>query len=288
MNRRVQQKTQTGYGVTRSARIAISAALLVGSAAALAEKPRFNDTLTLSVGGMSRSGNATLASTRTNAVVDKLTLDELDLDDDTDVFWADLAWQISQRWQFRMNYSSFQANGAWEAIEEGNFDDLEWTAGAKLTSSFDMELYIAELTWDFLKSEKGHLGAGVGVHAADLDVELLLELSQSVGGSGTVQYDQDNVDVLAPLPNVSVAGGYRLRDSLYLSGRMAYFSLNYDQYEGEVLSARAALEWRPWRHLGFGLAYQYVDLNLGVEGNRHTDLYDLEFYGPVLFFAFGI
>ena len=78
-----------------------------------------------------------------------------------------------------------------------------------------------------------------------------------------------------------------LGEKVYLSGHAGYFSLKYDKYDGELFSIRGALEWRPWRNFGFGAAYQFVDLNLEVDGSSSQEFYDLEFYGPVLFVSAG-
>ncbi|MEJ2088514.1 MAG: hypothetical protein P8Y69_08595, partial [Gammaproteobacteria bacterium] len=149
-------------------------------------------------------------------------------------------------------------------------------------------LYIAEVGWAFVKTPKGHLDIGAGLHAADLDLEVALAVSGQIGGAGgTVEVRREDASVLAPLPNVSLGGGYLLADRVYISGRLGSFSLSYDKYDGRLFSARGAVEWRPWRHVGLGLAYQYVDMNLDIDRSDRDDSYNLEFYGPVIFVSAG-
>lgn len=254
----------------------------------MADKPRFGDTLSVSVGGMKHRGEASISSTRDGAPVDELTFGELGFDDDTQVFWGDVTWQFAERWQFSTSFSSFDGSGYAAASEGGNFGELEWEIGASLTSSFDMELYIVDLTWDFLKTDRAHLGLGVGLHVADLDMDMLLEIEIEIGPGGRgFEIAAEEASVLAPLPNLSLVGGIMLSDRLYLSGHAGYFELSYDKYDGQLFSLRGALEWRPWRHVGLGAAYQYVDIDLGVEESDSRDDYDLKFYGPVLFVSVG-
>jgi hypothetical protein len=236
--------------------------LLSLSAAAMADKPRFGDTLSVSVGGMKHRGEASISSTRDGAPVDELTFGELGFDDDTQVFWGDVTWQFAERWQFSTSFSSFDGSGYAAASEGGNFGELEWEIGASLTSSFDMELYIVE------------------------DMLLEIEIEIGPGGRG-FEIAAEEASVLAPLPNLSLVGGIMLSDRLYLSGHAGYFELSYDKYDGQLFSLRGALEWRPWRHVGLGAAYQYVDIDLGVEESDSRDDYDLKFYGPVLFVSVG-
>lgn len=256
--------------------------------AALGEKPRFGDTLTVGFGGLGHRGNATLAITRPDAPVDKLTFQDLGLSDKTDVFWGDVNWQFAQRWRFRVNYSSFDTSGEQIQTTGGNWDDLEWGVGARLSTDFEMELYIADITWDFLQTENGHLGIGAGIHAVDLDLAVLLEVGAVVDDEDVfIPVDADANSILAPLPNVSLSGGYQIGEQLYVHGTLGGFSLKVDNYDGRLVSARAGVEWRPWEHVGLGAAYQYVDLQLDVERNNTQEFYDFEFYGPIIFLSVG-
>jgi hypothetical protein len=262
--------------------------LSVVSPFGFADKPRFGDTITVSLGGMEHSGKAQIAVTRPDRPTDKLSFTDLGLDDETQVFWGDFNWQFAERWKFRLNYSSFDASGERVAIVDGNYEDIDWTVGARLTTGFELGLYIADVTWDFLKTDRGHLGVGLGVHAADINLDLLVEVGGQIGGEGgVVEVGQESNSLLAPLPNLSLAGGYQFGDQLYVSGSIGFLSLSYDKYDGELFSARGAVEWRPWRHGGVGLAYQYIKIDLDIEQSNKNELYDFDFYGPVLFVSVG-
>lgn len=274
--------------MTHTLRALTALVLVLFAQAAVAEKPRFGDTVSVGIGGMNHRGKATLAATRPDAPVDKLKFSDLGLANKTDVFWGDLNWRFAERWKFRLNYSSFDAAGQKVQTVGGNWNDLDWAVGARLSSDFEMELYIADLTWDFLKTENGHLGMGAGLHAVDLDLGLVLEVGASVGDEGDfIEVDSDSTSVLAPLPNLSLIGGYQIGDSVYLQASLGLLSLKYKEYDGTLFSARGAVEWRPWQHVGLGAAYQYVDLTLDVDKDARQEYYDFQFYGPVLFLSVG-
>lgn len=244
--------------------------------------------MSVSIGGMNHRGRATLSATNDDAPVDRLTFADLGLKDETRVFWGDLSWQFAERWQFSLAYTSFSGNGLKSASEGGNFGDIEWEIGASLSTDFDLDLYIADVTWDFLKTERAHLGAGVGLHAADVDISLVAEISGSIGGNGIErQVRSETASVLAPLPNASLVGGIMLSENVYLGGHVGIMSLSYDKYDGSLFSARGALEWRPWQNVGLGAAYQYVDLDVKIDEDTRTEDYDFKFYGPILFLSVG-
>jgi hypothetical protein len=273
----------------RSISLFVSALLAALAVPALAEKPRFGDTLTVAIGGLGNKAKASFSSTREDSVIDRLSLSDLGMDDKNDVFWADVSWQISERFRLAGNYSSFEANGFREVSEGGNFADLEWTANASLTSNFDMELFIVDLTWDPIKTDNAHLGVGLGLHIADLSFLLAAEGELIVNGTPIVSAEPrvETASVTAPLPNLSVAGGISFGKNLYLMGDLGYLSLKYDKYDGELISARGGLEWRPVRHFGLGAGYQYVDVDLKVDETDSEERYNVRFYGPVLFVSVG-
>ncbi len=267
------------------------AALLVSlTVSARADNPRFDDKLSFSIGGMDHRGDGSIASTRDDLPLDRLTFADLGLGDDTGIGWARFVWQFARAWQFSLTYSSFDAAGFNTAIDPGNFDDTDWEVGAALTSSLELELFIVDLSWDFLTTEKSHLGLGVGLHAADFDFDLLVEVFGLAGGASggdLIPVGREEASVLAPLPNLSLGGGYRLAENVYFDAGLGWLSLSYDRYEGNLFSARGAVEWRPWNNVGFGVAYQQVDIDVEVEGSRSVERYDLEFYGPILFISIG-
>ena len=270
--------------------LAVGALLSLLSIPASAEHPRFGDTFSFSIGGMEHNGDGSVASTRETLPLDRLTFADLGLGDDTGIDWAKLRWQFAKAWQFSLTYSSFDAAGFNQATESGNFDDTEWEIGASLTSSLDLEFFIVDVRWDVLRTEKGRLGVGAGIHVADFDFDLLVEVFGSIGGesgSDLIVVGREEASELAPLPNLSLGGGYRLAENVYVDAGIGWLSLSYDRYEGRLFAARSAVEWRAWQNVGFGVAYQYVDIEVDVDGTRSDERYDLKFYGPILFMSVG-
>lgn len=270
--------------------ILLGALLVSLSVKAQADHPRFDDKISFSIGGMDHQGDGSIASTRDGLPLDRLTFTDLGLGDDTGIGWARLVWPFADALHFSVTYSSFDANGFVMANEPGNFDATDWQIGAALTSNLDLELFIVDLSWDLVTTEKGHLGVGAGLHAADFEFELLVEVFGTGGGvigDDLIEVGREGASELAPLPNLSLGGGYRLADNVYFDAGLGWLSLSYDRYEGRLFSARGAIEWRPWKNVGFGVAYQHVDIDVEVEGSRSVERYDLEFYGPILFLSVG-
>jgi len=274
---------------TNSTLVPIFTALWILPATTLAENPGFGDTFNVSIGAMSHTGDGFVASTRPDLPLDRLTFAELDLDDDKDVLWASFSWQFHERWQYALTFSSFDTNGIARATASGNFDGVDWAAEAVLTSNLELKLYINEITWNFMKTDKGHVAAGFGLHVTDVAFDLLIEASTTAGNGGVdlIPIGFEQADVLAPLPNLSLVGGYKLGETVYVEGRAGWLSLTYDDYEGELFSFRSSVEWRPRTHMGFGVGYQLVDVDVVVKRSLGREIFNLKFDGPILFVSVG-
>lgn len=269
-------------------RYALALMGLLLSSGVLADKPKFGDTWAFRAGGMKHNADVTFSSTREGRPEFELDLDKLGMRTDTTTFWVDAEWQFADRWGLNVVYTDFDSDGVETATEAGNFGDIEWSVDAELTSHLDLSLYIVDVTWDFMKTDRSHLGVGVGLHVADLDTGIDFVLEGQINGQpAIIERGTDTTKITAPLPNISLRAGHRFGDHLYLGGRAGYFSLTVGDIDGELVTARANLEWRPQRHFGLGIGYQYVSLDVEDDDGTVRDRYDADFYGPVLFVSAG-
>lgn len=252
------------------------------------DNPHFGDTVTFSTGVLLHKANAAFGATLDDNPVVDLRLPDLGVGDDKTVFWTELSWKMSRRWQWDLTYSSFAGNGFIEARRSGNFGEIEFDAGASLNSSLDVDVFITDITYGLIDTDRGRLGMGAGFHVTRIDFGLLatIDVMTEDGGFEQVARSQ-TMDVLAPLPTLSMTGGYRLLDNVYLSADLGYLSLNVDKYDGGIFSARTRVEWRPWRRIGIGAGYQFIDLDLDIDQGRIDERYSLELTGPTLFLTYG-
>lgn len=266
----------------------VIAGLMLSALALAGNSPKFADTVTLRLGGMIHKADANFSDTRIDRPPIELDLNGLGMDKRYDSFWAGFEWQFADRWGLNVSFSDFSSNGDRSVSESGNFGDLEWTVGAELTSELDMEIYIVDVTWDFVKTERSHFGLGVGAHVADFSMEVDLSAEAQVGDdNAVVAGGTETAGVTAPLPNISVRGGHRFGDNFYLGGTAGYFSLKVGDVDGELITARGSLEWRPHKRFGLGIGYQFVSFDVKEKKETKEERYDADFYGPIFFISAG-
>ena len=284
----IHSPQRTGAMFCKSRTILFTACLTCATTA-LAEKPGFGDAFTFRIGAMDSRADAIFRYTDDGRPETELDLSDLGMDDSKTALWLGGTWQFTDRWSLGFTYNKFDSDGENVSEYSGNFGDVNFTVGSTLTSSFTSKLYIVDLTWDFLKTDNAHLGIGIGAHVADLSAELGATISASINGNPTmINFGTDTATVTAPLPNVSLIGGFTLGDQVYVRASAGYFSLNYNEYDGELLSVRAGIEWRPFDRFGVGAGYQYVQMDLQVDNSRSDEKYEIDLYGPFVFLSVGL
>lgn len=272
----------------RLATLGLAAGTLLLASQAFADRPHFGDTLTFRLGGMEQKADVSISSTRADNPKRSLDFSDLGLDDEASTVYAGLSWQFFDSWGLDFSYSSFDTDGTETATESGNFGDIEWDANATLSSSYDLDLYIVDLHWDFVNTGKTHVGIGLGLHIADFDTSIGFTLTGTVNGEEVVlDSGAESVTVTAPLPNILLRAGHQFGDNFYLGFAGGWFSLSYQDIDGELLSARANFEWRPVKHFGLGIGYQYVSIEVTEDDDDIRHRYDNDMYGPVLYVSAG-
>ncbi len=263
----------------------------IGCMAAHADKPVYGDTFTIGIGGMLGEADSTFRSTRDGRPPVDLDMNDLDMDEEASSVWGSLTWQFADSWGISASYSGFESDGTVSASEGGNFGDVEWEVNTFLDSDLSLDLYIIDLHWDFIRTERTNVGIGLGLHIADLEASIGATITADIDGQPVdppLDLGTDTAAVTAPLPNVILRAGHRFGDSWYLGGTVGYFTLNVDDIDGELISLRGSLEWRPGGGaFGAGLGYQFVDVDVEDSGGSRTKEYDIQFYGPILFLQVG-
>ena len=91
-------------------------------------------------------------------------------------------------------------------------------------------------------------------------------------------------DITAPLPVIGLGVDLALTPKWFLRQKLELFYLEIGDFQGDILSATLALEYLPWRHVGFGLAADGKRVHIEANG---SDYPFLDFRGNVEFSYIG-
>jgi hypothetical protein len=186
-------------------------------------------------------------------------------------------WRFTERWRLEAEY--FQLNRSGDKVLG---QDITWngqpiTAGSEVLSKFDFSDLRTSVGYSFFKTKDKELGVSFGFHVASYDVGL-----QAVTGPAVVAGDQAK-KILAPLPVLSAYGQFALTDEWAVGARLDRFTMTYDRYNGNITSIGVDVNYQPFRHVGFGLAYRSLFIVLKATGPDFAAEFNQTFQGPLLY-----
>ncbi len=207
----------------------------------------------------------------------EVDLDNLGMDTDKTVPFGFLRWRFTDRWRFEANYFSTDNSGS------NQVKDIEWggaTYNGDVKVSNDTKLARAAVGYSFLKNDQAELGAGVGLHYLDWKTEL--SGNASVNGN-PVRPLSETASVDGFAPNLAFFGNYAFNEQWLLTGRFDWISADINDFSGSLKRFGAAVMYQPFKNVGFGLGYDYLDVDVDYKKNDKKTSINGDVYGPQLF-----
>ena len=211
-------------------------------------------------------------------------MDDLNLDQSpiTPIFGA--IFNFGKRFNLRLDYFGYHDDAETTAEFNIDFDDAVIPLGARVKSSFDLDLYVANLGYNFYRSERARIGAGLGLHLADLDLDIR---GKFIANGEEIKTQRGSADFLAPLPNLYAYGAYGFTDRLILRYGGGWMSMDYGDYDGELYFANAFFEYWPYKYAGFGAGYRYLEADVEYDPGHKQEDYEFTLPGPLIYMTLG-
>ncbi len=209
-----------------------------------------------------------------------IDFDRLGVDDEDGSPTLNLTWRSrSSNWGAWAAYWSFSGAGFrfWE--DELDFGDGTLVpVGAGVATTLETDWYIVEATYSFVHNETWDVGIGAGFHVVDFDTSLAV--GAFVGEDFQVER-RVRLDTLAPLPNVLGYARWRISDRWQATARYGWFGLSYDDYDGRMTNLHALMLFDFNDRWSLEAGYQFVKLDVDVNHSDYTELFDIDFDGPM-------
>jgi hypothetical protein len=261
--------------------LVIAAVLLVSlphvglSADAPSDNPALDETVTVRLGPFWGGLDATVKEDGRDFTIDE-NIDTGDVK--LSVFGL---WRITPRFRLEAGYSGIDrsaSDGLDQAVQLGS---LTIPAGLRLDSQFETRVLRLALGYAFFKWESGEFGADLGVNYTSIEESFRV----TVPGFGSA--DISALDVSEPLPTIGLFFNYGLTPRWYLTSRVGAFAFEIGDIDGTVFDLFGGIEYRPWEHVGLGIAYTHNSADVTVQQDgRSTDV-EWDYGGPFLYVVFG-
>jgi opacity protein-like surface antigen len=206
--------------------------------------------------------------------------DELDNDEDSQVFRGGAAFRLGSRHRLFIDYFKVSTDGETTSTRDLVFGNIEIPAGSGVASEFSIATTQAGYMYSFVQNDTIELAGVLAVAYTEIDAELAAFLAGS-------QVDRESADASGPVPVLGLNLGVALGEQWKLRANLQGISADIDSYDGTYYTYGAGIEWSPWRQFGLGLGYGGVHGDLDVDDSNWSGSLDLEIHGPFGYLTVG-
>ncbi|WP_394200319.1 hypothetical protein [Shewanella waksmanii] len=159
-------------------------------------------------------------------------------------------------------------------------------AGAKITTTFNVDIARIGYGYRFYKDESWDLIATLGLHVMWLELGFSGDLGLCVDETcEVVNIDPNQVvftEMTAPLPDIGVLAAYSFADNWRITAHGQYFYLKVDEVSGSLFDFSGGIEYQITPQFFTDLSYKYYKVDVDVEGDFTDMNIYYGFHGPML------
>ena len=207
----------------------------------------------------------------------------LNIDDSGASFRFEGGWRFSKNLRHKVELGWFRFDRSGSNIILEPITVPPELGGGTIQGKFDTTLRFdiikAKYEYSFLLDERLDFNVGAGLFLMPFKFGILVD----VGSPGSREIKES---ITAPLPVFSIGFDLLLAPKWFLRQQNDLFYLKYNKYEGGILDVQLALEYLPWKHFGFGLGIDF--LNIFVEADSETNVPGVDFTGDINFDISGL
>ncbi len=200
--------------------------------------------------------------------------DDLGLDDQADLWRVELYFRFGERNRVRVDYLKLNRFGAVVLQRDLDFGDETFIAGENIESVMDFRSLAFTYTYSLFRGASWELGAGIGLHLMELEAQ----------GEAVDRQDREEESAVAPYPSVAIDGSWRFADRWSVAARAQSLSGSYSDYDGSFLEYHLDVQYRWKRNLAVGIGYTSFEVDVDVNADDFSGLFNLKAAGPELFF----
>ena len=202
--------------------------------------------------------------------------DALGLDRSTSVIRGGLLYRFgrSRRHRVDFSYSDFRRDAIKVLEKDIEIGDETITVGERVRSEFNFSVIRGQYSYSFFQDDRMDFSAGIGLYV--MPIELQLETSTKRVADETF---------IAPLPTLYLEGDFAITPKLFLKAGYGILYLKIGDFTGAILDSHLALEDHVWKHVGFGLAIDRLQLEIEAEDDVYPGV---DFIGNLTFGYTGV
>lgn len=199
--------------------------------------------------------------------------DDLGLDDSELLPLAEITFLPGERHLLRLSGFGTRRSQRKSINRTIVFDDQTYLAGEQVDSTLNLTLIGLTYGYSIVDTQRTNVALTFGVQVVEVEANAVVR-------SRVVRDAETGV---SPLPLAGIEGRFDFTPRWSAEARLQYLSVEFDEIDGSVLDARAALTWRKNPHLVFGLGYRRFEVEVDSRDGDTPGVVDLMMDGPLLF-----
>ena len=278
---RIKGGKRTGSGVTFIAVIlgVLICMVLLQASPAFAEDEKFPDRFMLRLGGYHARNANTIMRLDANDLPVGTYIDfdqTLGGDTSTTVARMDGLYRFNDKHGLGLSWYALKFKGSRFLSKDLTWGDQTYAASTQVDSEIKFDVYKLNYQYSLFHNEKVELGALFGFH--------VMRTSAGISASGTVQSQAQAIT--APLPVFGLFADYNFTPRFSAFYNYQWFFINYqDKVKGGLQDFLIGLEYRLFRHVALGAAYNRFALSLEAKGDTATLNLNTNWNGGLLYGA---
>jgi hypothetical protein len=243
------------------AELATTSDLPAGAAAEDTEHEKFPDRF------MVRGGFFYFSKLRTKASLDLVSAPlgtTIDFNRTLGLDSTDFSGRFDARYRFNdyhaigASWYRFRLSGSRTLSKDIMWDGMTYPVNAQVDSSFHQDIYELNYRFSFYHNPDIEFGALAGFNVQHFSISL-----------NATNINQSSSETLtAPLPVFGTFVNYNFTPRLLLQGQYEFFFLDFDKASGQLQDFIVALEYRVFKNMAVGGAFDFYTLNANYETSK--------------------
>ena len=248
-------------------------------AAETGKKPSPWEKYSANLGIFLATTNSTARIGTTSAGVEFDVEDTLGLGSGNNAFRIGAAWRFTENRRHRVDFGWFalKKSGSRVLSNDLEVDGTTIPAGSGVSSEVKLDVFRGAYSYSFFQDDRFDIAIVTGLYVAPFSITI----NGTSGFTGTVQQD-----LTAPLPTLGLRADFALTPKWFVRTSFDVFYINIDEYEGFLTDVQIAAEYKAWKHVGLGLAFD--TMHLAVEADSDTSVPGVDASGAFGFDYAGI
>jgi hypothetical protein len=199
--------------------------------------------------------------------------DDLGLDDSDLLPLAEITLLPGDRHLLRLSGFGMRRSAQKRINRTIVFDDQTYQANELVDSTLNMTVFGLTYGYSIVKMQQLDVALTFGIQVIEVEANAVVR-------SRVVRDPETGV---TPLPLAGIEGRYDFSEQWSAEMRLQYISVEFDEINGSVMDARAALTWRKNPYLVFGVGYRMFSVEVDSRDIDTPGRVDAQMAGPLLF-----